>query len=61
MVEVYGSDPYALRSCLSERALEIVSGADDDYEEMWRRLNSYFLNPEKLVDAILSEIKSLLP
>ena len=61
MVDLYGDDPYALRSCLSGKALDIVSGSDDDYEEMWRRLNAYFLNPEKLVDAILSQIKSLLP
>ena len=59
METAYGDDAYALRSCLSGKALDITSGVDDDYDEMWRRLNNFYCNPEKLIDSVLQEIKNL--
>ena len=52
MEPTYGRDAYALRCCLTEKALDVVSGVDDDYEEMWKRLNLVFRDSEKLVDSI---------
>ena len=34
MEPTYGNDSYALRSCLSGPALDVVAGVDDDYDEM---------------------------
>ena len=61
MEPTYGEDSYALRSCLAGKALDVVIGVDDDYGEMWRRLNTVFCDSGKIVDSILSEIKQLTP
>ena len=61
MEPTFGDDPYALRSCLSGKALEAVIGVDDDYSEMWKRLKITFGDSEKLVDSVLSEIRGLKP
>ena len=61
MEPTYGRDAYALRCCLTGKALDEVSGVNDDYEEMWKRLNLVFHDSEKLVDLILCEIKLLTP
>ena len=61
MEPTYGRDAYALRCCLTGKALDVVSGVDDDYEEMWKRLNLVFRDSEKLVHSILCEIKLLTP
>ncbi|XP_045117673.1 uncharacterized protein LOC123508205 [Portunus trituberculatus] len=59
MKSVYGDDPYALRSCLSGEALEIVRGADDSFTSMIDRLNARYGNPSKQVEIVLGDIKSL--
>ena len=58
---MYGNDAYAIRSCLSGKALEIISGVEDDYDKIWKRLKTVFGNPERVVDSILFDIKSLTP
>ena len=57
----YGEDAYALGSCLSGKALDIIIGIEDDYEKIWKRLNTVFGDPEIIVDSVLSELRSLTP
>ena len=57
----YGEDSYALRSCLSGKALDTVFGVDGDYEHMWKRLDTVFGDTEKIVDAVLFDLKALVP
>ena len=59
MVPCYGNDPFALKKCLSGEALEGVRGVDNDYDEMFRRLNMKYGRPERLIDAVLSELRKL--
>ena len=59
MVKYYGKDTFSLKTCLSGEALQLVLPVDDDYEEMIRRLDFKYGRPEKLVDVILNELKSL--
>ena len=59
MYPVYGDDPYALRSCLTGNAAWSVKGVEDDYIKMFERLNVKYGCPQKLVDAILGELKIL--
>ena len=61
MVTDYGEDPYALRSCLSGSALDTVRGAEDDFQEMFRRLDNAYGDPRKIVDAVINDVKSLKP
>ena len=61
MEPTYGSDSYALRSCLSGPALDVVAGVDDDYEEMWMRLKLKYGDTERLVDTVLNDLKSISP
>ena len=44
-----------------EMRTRCVAVVDDDYEEMWKRLNLVFRDSGKLVDSILCEIKLLTP
>ena len=53
MTKQFGKDAFALRQCLKGDALETVSGIEDDYEEMFRRLDSKYGEPRKLVDAVI--------
>ena len=59
MVPTYGSDPFALKKSLSGEALKIIQGVDNDYHEMWKRLELKYGTPERLTDAILSYIRAL--
>ena len=59
MVTSYGTDPFALKKCLSGEALRTVKGVDDNYTEMFRRLDLKYGRPEKQADAVLSEIRLL--
>lgn len=59
MVTAYGEDPFALKKCLSGEALRTVKGVDDNYVEMFRRLDLKYGRPEKQADAVLSEIRQL--
>ena len=56
----FGGDSYALRSCLSEPAFDVVSGVDDDYDEMWVRLKTKYGDTERLVDTVLNDSAKLL-
>ena len=59
VISSYGKDPYALKGCLSGEALDTVKGVDNDFEEMFRRLDLKYGRPERLTDAVLSELKKL--
>ena len=59
MVPSYGSDPFALKKCLHGEALKIVQGVDNNYEEMWHRLQLKYGRPERLTDSILCDIQKL--
>ena len=59
MIPTFGEDPFALRSCLTGKALELIQGVGDDYTEMMMRLELRFGCSEKLVDAILKDIDKL--
>lgn len=61
MKPVYEDDPYVLRSCLAGEALEVVQGVDDSFDAMMKRLNARYGNPSRLVQAVLSDIKTLKP
>lgn len=61
MKPVFEDDPYVLRSCLSEEALEVVQGAVDSFADMMKKIDDRYGNPSKLVEAILSDIKDLKP
>lgn len=59
MKPVYGDDPYALRSCLSGEALEVVRGVDDSFDSMIERLDARYGSPSRQVETVLSDIKGL--
>ena len=50
---------FALKSCLSEELKKEVEAVDDDYDEMWKKLDFKYGRPEKVVEAVLSDIKKL--
>ena len=56
---VNGEDPFALRNCLSGEAELEIRGADDDYNEMVRRLDLRYGCPEKLVDSVMGELRRM--
>ena len=55
----YGKDPYALLNCLDISAQTVVNPVIDDYDEMMKRLEFKYGRPEKQVDSIIQQIKSL--
>ena len=55
------SAAYVLRSCLNGEALDIVSNIDDDYDEMWKRLDDKYGKASKLTDVIMNDIKRFKP
>ena len=57
MLPSYGCDSYTLKQCLSGEALRVVKGVDNDFEEMFRRLDLKYGRPEKQADNILSKLK----
>lgn len=61
MTPIYEEDPYVLRSCLSGEALEAVQGVDDSFQSMIKRLDTKYGSPSKLVQSVLSDIKTLKP
>lgn len=56
---MYGTDPYALKMCLGGEALQAVKGSEGNYEEMFKRLDDKFGNSRKIVDLVISDLKSL--
>ena len=61
MTSHYGKDAYALRSCLSGSALNAVKGVEDDFDEMFHRLDNMYGDPRKFVDSVVQELKTLKP
>lgn len=59
MIPTYGEDPFALKNSLSGEPLEIVKGVDNNFEEMFKRLDLKYGRPEKLADTVLTYIKAL--
>lgn len=59
MYPTYGTDPFALKKSLTSEALKTVQGVDNDYEEMWNRLELKYGRPERLTGSILSDIRKL--
>ena len=57
MLPSYGCDSYTLKQCLSGEALRVVKGVDNDFEEMFRRLDLKYGWPEKQAYNILSKLK----
>ncbi|XP_037773212.1 uncharacterized protein LOC119568872 [Penaeus monodon] len=55
----YGADPYALKMCLGGEALQTIKGSEGNYDEMFKRLDDKFGNPRKIVDLVISDLKSL--
>lgn len=56
---IYGTDPYALKMCLGGEALQAVKGSEGSYDEMFKRLDDKFGNSRKIVDLVVSDLKSL--
>ena len=50
---------YVLKSCLCEKALDVVKNIDDKVDGMWKRLDVRFGQPSMLVDVIMNEIKTI--
>ena len=59
MHPVYGNDAYALRGCLKGNAEKVVRGVEDNYQEMFHRLDKKYGCEEKLVDSVMGELKGL--
>ena len=55
----FGEDPYALKQCLSGEALKCVLGVENDYHEMFKRLDEKFGNDRKIVDVVVNDLKAL--
>ncbi|XP_050717433.1 uncharacterized protein LOC126999145 [Eriocheir sinensis] len=59
IVSKYGKNPFALRQCLGEKPLKVILGCEKDFEEMFKRLDKEYGDPRKLVDLVISDLKSL--
>lgn len=59
MIPTYGEDFFALKNSLSGEPLEIVKGVDNNFDEMFKRLDLKYGRPEKLADTVLTDIKAL--
>ena len=59
MISRYGSDPFALKKCLSGDAELAVRGVEDNFDEMLKRLDERYGRPEKLVDSVMSELRKI--
>lgn len=57
--EHYGKDPFALKQCLSGEALKCIAGCENNYDEMFKRLNDHYGDSRKIVDSVISELKTL--
>lgn len=57
----YGKDPFALKQCLTGDALKCIAGCENNYEEMFKRLNNHYGDSRKIVDSVINELKTLKP
>ena len=56
MQDNHGKDAYTLRSCLSGEALE-VRGVENDFDEMFKRLDHKYADNRKLIDVVVNDLK----
>ncbi|KAK3876441.1 hypothetical protein Pcinc_018772 [Petrolisthes cinctipes] len=56
-----GKDPFALKQCLCGDALNCITGCENDYDEMFMRLDEQYGNPRKVVDVVIGELNALKP
>ncbi|KAK4322627.1 hypothetical protein Pmani_006604 [Petrolisthes manimaculis] len=61
MTDNYGKSAFALYQCLSGEALSLVHGVEDDFDEMFRRLDQRYADPIKLTDCVIDQLKKLKP
>ncbi|KAK3880041.1 hypothetical protein Pcinc_015428 [Petrolisthes cinctipes] len=61
MTDNYGKSAFALYQCLSGEALSIFHGVEDDFDEMFRRLDQRYADPIKLTDCVIDQLKRLKP
>ena len=61
MTSHYSNAAYALRFCLSGSALNAVKGVEDDFDEMFHRLDNMYRDPRKFVDFVVQELKTVKP
>ena len=54
-----GSAAYTLKACLSKDPYELVKNVDDNYEDMWQRLDQRYGKASKLADVVMYDIKQL--
>ena len=52
---------YALKSCLSGQASDVVRNVDNSIKDMWSRLDDRFGRISKITDAIMYKIKKIKP
>ena len=57
MKSIYGEDPYAFRKGLLGEAEYTVLDVDNDYKKMFKRLVQEYGCTEKLVDAVMSDLR----
>ena len=57
MTANYGKNAFALKQCLSDDALSVVHGVEDDYEEMFRRLDQKYADPVRLTDTVINQLR----
>ena len=61
MISNYGKNAFALYQCLSGEALSVVRGVEDDFDEMFRRLDQRYADPVRLTDCVIDRLKGLKP
>ena len=54
-----GTDLYALKMCLSGETLQAIKGSEGNYDEMSQRLDGIFGNSRKIMNLVISDLKSL--
>ncbi|KAK4298150.1 hypothetical protein Pmani_029486 [Petrolisthes manimaculis] len=59
-VKLDEEDQY-IAQCLSGEALSLVHGVEDDFDEMFRRLDQRYADPIKLTDCVIDQLKKLKP
>ena len=50
---------YTLKSCLTGEPLKVTESVDNEYEQMWDRLDNKFGRPSLLIDVIMNDIKRM--
>ncbi|MPC53227.1 hypothetical protein E2C01_047116 [Portunus trituberculatus] len=61
MTDNYGKNAFALYQCLSGDALSLVHRVEDDFDEMFRRLDQRYADPVTLTDCVTDQLKRFKP